>query len=204
MRVHVCSAEVDVALESAGRDERGTGPHVPARTVGRPQVRSHYDTVLNHQPFGVGLEQQLATAVKDESTAGVDVVVGVEPVPAAEAEDTLCVLGLHAQGADPGDAGGEPVHERALERDIPSRIVLVHDVVGRGGPCVTGEACGAADIRTDLDDRDGQAVADSAGAGGQPRHARTDDQQIDALCVHATLLRGAKGSTVQQGALVFA
>lgn len=162
--VHVRGTEGGVALEAAGRDECGVGAHLAACAVGRSQVRSDDGSPLDHEPFGVGLQQQFAAAFDDQSPTGVDVVVGVELVPAAEAEDALCVLGLHADGADPRDAVSEAVHQRALQVTVAARVVPVHDLVARCGPRVTGEACRAADVRGDLDDRDGQAAADGAGA----------------------------------------
>src|ERR1044072_3702410 len=95
-----------------------------AGAVGRSQVRSDHGSPLDDQLFGVGLQQESATAFDDQSSAGVDVVVGVELVPAAEAEDALCVLGLHSEGADPGDAVGEAVHQRALQLAGSAGVVV--------------------------------------------------------------------------------
>ncbi|AEM83004.1 hypothetical protein Strvi_3319 [Streptomyces violaceusniger Tu 4113] len=115
--------------------------------------------------------------------------MGVELVPATETEDALRVLDVHVERTNPFDAFGKPIHEGALEHGVSPWIVLVHDVVARRGPRVTRDARGTAGVRGDLHDHDGQTIANGTGTGGQPRHTRTDDQQVHILHAHVTPLR---------------
>ncbi len=178
VRVDVLSEQLPVALESAGCQEDLAGPNL-ARGLGTRTYHGAADgTVLEQEPFGRGIEHDRSAGVKNDSLAGVDVVIGVESVPAAEAQNGLRRVDVNANRADPFDADTEVVDEVALESFVAPRVLFGHDVVIRCSPGVSSESRRTSDVGTDLDQAHSPAICGSFCTSSQSGHSGTDYQQI--------------------------
>jgi hypothetical protein len=176
----VLRAQIAVAAEPAGGQQRRARMDDPLLPVRRPDGGAHYGSVVEQEPLGGRADEQLSV-LPHQSLADEEIVGHVGFAAAPVSEDGHRLPHMDVQRSHPVECLGVSLDDPGRELRVATGVDLAHDLHGRRGVDIAGVGRRAADGQALLDEHDARTLPGCVGRCADSGHPAAKDQEVDRI-----------------------